>query len=209
MKKAAFTLIELLVVISIIAILAAIALPVFSSAQEKARATQDASNLKNLGIGIAAYLNDNDDQMFGKADPQSWPLTLQKKYVTDWKVFKSPFDKRPEQNRAPGAPVSYGINTNLFDVNASKFVAPSELILAAPSPTPGPQMVFAGLSENNVDLPMPDGSASKQGTHSSRNMINAVFADAHVSTLTWRDYSTTSSEAGLRKWWPTGKAATE
>ncbi len=60
----AFTLIELLVVITIIAILASIALPVFSSIQEKARATQDMNNLRQLGIATQTYLNDNDGVIF-------------------------------------------------------------------------------------------------------------------------------------------------
>jgi prepilin-type N-terminal cleavage/methylation domain-containing protein len=60
MKKwpGAFTLIELLVVITIIAILAGVALPVFSSVQEKGRITQDLSNLRQLGIATRTYLNE-------------------------------------------------------------------------------------------------------------------------------------------------------
>ncbi|MDX1934211.1 MAG: DUF1559 domain-containing protein [Capsulimonadales bacterium] len=60
MKKA-FTLIELLVVIAIIAILAAILFPVFAQAREKARQTSCLSNSKQLGLGIAMYVQDNDE----------------------------------------------------------------------------------------------------------------------------------------------------
>jgi len=56
----AFTLIELLVVISIIAILAGIALPVFSSVQIKGAQTKDLSNAKQIALGLRLFAQDNN-----------------------------------------------------------------------------------------------------------------------------------------------------
>jgi prepilin-type N-terminal cleavage/methylation domain-containing protein len=61
-KKAAFTLIELLVVISIIAILAGIALPVFGSVQVKGAQTKALSNAKQIGTALRLYAVDNNGQ---------------------------------------------------------------------------------------------------------------------------------------------------
>ncbi|MDR3707415.1 MAG: DUF1559 domain-containing protein [Capsulimonadaceae bacterium] len=60
-RNQAFTLIELLVVIAIIAILAAILFPVFATAREKARQTSCLNNLKQIGMGIAQYVQDYDE----------------------------------------------------------------------------------------------------------------------------------------------------
>jgi prepilin-type N-terminal cleavage/methylation domain-containing protein/prepilin-type processing-associated H-X9-DG protein len=61
MKRKGFTLIELLVVIAIIAILAAILFPVFARAREKARQASCLSNLKQIGLAVMMYAQDNDE----------------------------------------------------------------------------------------------------------------------------------------------------
>src|SRR5258706_7641639 len=58
-RSRGFTLIELLVVVAIVAILAALLLPGLSRAKGAARSASCKSNLRQLGLGLNLYLQDN------------------------------------------------------------------------------------------------------------------------------------------------------
>ncbi len=68
MRKA-FTLVEILVVLAIIALLAAILLPVFATVRGRARQTSCLSNLKQIGAAVGMYMQDYDGRYPRAIDP--------------------------------------------------------------------------------------------------------------------------------------------
>jgi len=68
-RNNAFTLIELLVVIAIVAVLVGLLFPAFTRAKESGKGTVCLSNLRQVGIALQLYVQENDNRMPEMRDP--------------------------------------------------------------------------------------------------------------------------------------------
>jgi prepilin-type processing-associated H-X9-DG protein len=206
--KRAFTLIELLVVIAGIFIIAGITVPAFHRAFERARATKDLNNLRQIGVATQLYMNDNNGALFSTTG--SWMSQLYNadnpaasKYISSWNVFVSPFDHpaspRTTLSKSATSAVSYGINgtAGVVGMSADKISSPTAFIVFAPAQASGTTVTFKGVgnttsqvtlaASSNVTVQATNspGGPATGGTQSNRTKINALFADWHVETMYW------------------------
>jgi len=183
-----FTLIELLVVITIIAILALFAFPVFTGIQERARVTQDLNNLRQIGVATQTYLNDNDGTFF--LPTNNWMQSLHPKYLASWKTFQSPFDKRAPSEADATAPISYGFNANAKTGSTAllsdKITNSSVFILFTPAQPFAKYGTDAGVTVTKDSAGT--GGASAGGTHNSGKRIDACLSDLHVENMLWTTF---------------------
>ena len=145
-----FTLIELLVVIAIIAILSAILFPVYARIKEKGRQTVCLTQLKQLGIALQAYANDNEGHLprlgYGEAGSyNNWAgcgqdcvqdLQISRgslyPYVKSLGIYFCPTDagrKVRPQGDGPVLALSYSMNYYMDKARIDQVSNPSEMLL--------------------------------------------------------------------------------
>ena len=175
-----FTLIELLVVIAIIGILAGILLPVLSRARESARKTQCASNVKQVGMGLIMYANENNENFPSSSANAMLSLNLlYPDYVSDPRTFNCPSDTSVTTATNAGiaaataftkSQCSYGYDYAHTQANDA------DVALAADRPT-----------NNSSNVPTSANSPNHGGTvnaYSTADVAgrgqNIVYVDGHV-----------------------------
>jgi prepilin-type N-terminal cleavage/methylation domain-containing protein/prepilin-type processing-associated H-X9-DG protein len=134
-QRRGFTLIELLVVIAIVAIMAAILFPVFAQAREAARQSSCVSNLRQIGMGVRMYLQDNDGYCFPHhlydADVEANGSVISLEPEKPWTVIFSPYVKSRSIFYCPSDPVGR-TKTQALDLATYARLELPELEAAAP-----------------------------------------------------------------------------
>ncbi|MBC7286871.1 MAG: DUF1559 domain-containing protein [Armatimonadetes bacterium] len=202
-----FTLIELLVVIAIIAILAAILFPVFARAREKARQASCQSNLKQIGLALAMYVQDYDERWpsgnpVNNGDPgdtslrlgwRGWISNGLRPYTKNQQLFQCPSRNSgwfadPWNNNQP---VSYCYNYIALwgyketDI-ANSYAGVSRVLVMWDSDNPWndcyPPNSSCGIETRDLAWYK---SGNRTSTCWHNGMNNFLFADGHVKAANW------------------------
>ena len=190
-KRKKFTLIELLVVIAIIAILAAMLLPALAKARAKARDASCKSNLKQMGLSLTMYADENNGKFFINVPGGTVWLTSFTSVQQDTNVLQCPAADTQWERTFNGEVIkgSYGYNNWMFCANAWAAVAdpaktmPTQNSVKNPTETPAfgdclaPGMTMTTTTlHTNLNLPE---------RHNGR--MNFTFVDGHTEGVRIND----------------------
>ncbi len=196
-KEKGFTLIELLIVIAIIGILAGILLPALSKARESGRRTACASNLKQIGLGLIMYSNENVEVFPVGGTAMNDLNLLYPDYIAERGVFRCPSDGNVNSTSNAGIAVAtdFGADESSYGYDNTHTPAdnPGVAIVAdRPSTT-------SGGGANNVDQNSPNhgGTFDDANGDVEGNGQNVGYIDGHVEWVasTLAGYAGTGANA--------------
>jgi prepilin-type N-terminal cleavage/methylation domain-containing protein/prepilin-type processing-associated H-X9-DG protein len=159
-----FTLIELLVVIAIIGVLIALLLPAVQAAREAARRAQCTNNLKQIGLALSNYENQNGSYPPGSVKYGSGTLqdcTVQRNHtmfalMLPFMEQKTIYDAINFNLPAMSASGPYGMagngaaaNSTAYNATMTSYICPSDTLKRSTPSTPGySQSSYAGVTGN-------------------------------------------------------------
>lgn len=190
-KNQGFTLIELLVVITIIALLAGMAMPAFKGIQTSAKIIKDVSNVKQIVLACRTFASDYDGQ-FPSYDPDDPASGASGKFSTSTEAFnvlipdyidtESIFwikTKNPEKDRPPREDENLESNENTFAyVSGQTDISFSRSPLVADGEMEGP----GTYGEFHPWLDAKTAVIGYVGGHAAKEKLTSAEAGATVRT---------------------------